>query len=123
MENNKNKGNLIINNKKYILKEFINNKEFKDYEVKINMILYKGLSNISHIFENCTKLKEMLFCDDEIFIEDEATLKLEEYNNYNIDSNFYDNFTKYSYDGLYNNLITDGMHSISKCSIITKKTT
>ena len=61
MENNKNKGNLIINNKKYILKEFINDKEFKDYEVKINMILYKGLSKISHIFEKCTKLKEFLF--------------------------------------------------------------
>ena len=53
VKNNKNKGKLIINNKKYKLTKFINVKEFKDDIIKINMILSKELSNISHLFENC----------------------------------------------------------------------
>ena len=42
VKKNKNKGKLIINNKKYKLKEFINDKEIKDDRIKINMILSKN---------------------------------------------------------------------------------
>ena len=49
VKNNENKGKLIINNKKYKLKEFINIKEFKKDKIKIYMILSKELSNISHL--------------------------------------------------------------------------
>ena len=61
VKNNKNKGKLIINNKKYNLKESINSKEIKDSIVKINMILIKELSNFSHLFENCKELEEFFF--------------------------------------------------------------
>ena len=61
VKNNKNKRKLNINNKKYKLKEFINVKEFfKNDIIKINMILIKELSNISHLFEIC-KNKRILF--------------------------------------------------------------
>ena len=50
MKNNKNKAKLIINNKKYSLKEFVNNKEFN--KMKINMILSKDMSDMSHMFKN-----------------------------------------------------------------------
>ena len=37
--NNKNKGKLIINNKKYYLKEFIEIKNMKEERIKIKMII------------------------------------------------------------------------------------
>ena len=62
VKNNKNKAKLIINNKKYKLREFINYKNIKEFTIdklKIEMILSKDLSNISYIFENCTQLIEL----------------------------------------------------------------
>ena len=81
VKNNKNKGKLIINNKKNKLKEFINSNTIKNDIIKINMILIKELSNISHIFHGCEKLKEFSFCDDTRFIDDKGPHLLEEYNN------------------------------------------
>ena len=88
MKNNKNKGKLFINNKKNKLKEFINSNEIKNDIIKINMILSKDLSNISHLFDNCAKLKEFFFCDDIIFIGDKGPYLLEEYNDYDNDIYF-----------------------------------
>ena len=120
VKTNKNKGKLIINNKKYNLKEFVNINEIKYDKIKINMILSKGLSNISHIFENCAKLKEFSFCDDIIFIDDEAPLKLEEFNdNYNdFDSDEETNNCREN--SLYKNLKTDNIYI--NCSTISTKT-
>ena len=86
----------IYDNKKYKLKEFINVKEFKDnkIKIKINMILSKDLSNISHLFDNCYKLEEFSFYDDTRFIDDEAYYIIEEYNDIDIDYN--ENFRNYS---------------------------
>ena len=122
VKNNKNKGKLIINNKKYKLKEFINCKEFKDDIIKINMILTKKLSNISHIFENCYKLKEFSFCDDTRFVDDKGPHLLEEYNDY--DNDIYFDFNENSPDNcsehsLYKNIKTDDIYSNS--STITTK--
>ena len=117
VKNNKNKGKLIINNKKYKLKEFINQEEFKDNKIKINMILSKDLSNISHLFDNCYKLEEFSFYDDTIFIDDEAYYIIEEYNDIDIDYN--ENFRNYSEHCLYKNLRTDDIYS--NCSEITTK--
>ena len=47
VKNNKNKAKLIINNKKYGLKELVNKKKFTNDKIKINMILSKDISNIS----------------------------------------------------------------------------
>ena len=123
VKNNKNKGKLIINNKKYKLKEFINSNEIKNDIIKINMILSKELSNISHLFDNCSKLKEFSFCDDIRFIDDKEPHLLEEYNDYdndiyfNFNENSSDNFSEHS---LYKNLRIDDIYS--NCSTITNKT-
>ena len=71
MKNNKHRAKLIINNKKYKLKEFINGKEFKDDKINISIILSKGLSNISHIFDKCVKLIELSIYESEITQTDE----------------------------------------------------
>ena len=52
MKNNKNRAKLVINNKKYKLKELVNDikvpEKNKDDKLKINLILCKELSNIRH---------------------------------------------------------------------------
>ena len=87
VKNNKNKGKLIINNKKYKLKEFININEIKNDIIKINIILSKELSNISHLFHNCAKIKEIFFFDDTRFVNDKGPHLFEELNDY--DKDFY----------------------------------
>ena len=74
---NSNKAKLIINNKKDKLREFINSKDLISYGMKIKIILYKGLSNISHMFKNCIKLKEMSDYDSIMNIEDETSYEYE----------------------------------------------
>ena len=100
VKNNKNKAKLIINNKKYSLKEFIDSKDFFNDKIKINMILIKELSNISHLFKDCFKLQELSIYDNTINIDDEIE-KIEQHNDYDIynidgskDSSYYDNFYK-----------------------------
>ena len=122
LKNNKNKGKLIINNKKYELKEFINSNEIKGDKIKIYMILSKELSNISHIFDNCEHLKEFFFCDDTRFFDDNGPHLSEEYNDYDYDIYFDyiedspDNCSEHS---LYKNIRTDDIYS--NCSEITTK--
>ena len=53
---NRNKAKLIINNKKYSLKEYIDN--IKGEEIKIKMILNKNISNKSYMFKDCDSLIE-----------------------------------------------------------------
>ena len=110
VKNNKNKANLIINNKKYKIKEFINYNEFKDDKLKINMLLYKDLSNASHMFQDCAKLIEYSI----INIDDEEPL---EYYNYFIDEReisndsykaFYKNSKKYDINSICSGL-TNGI--------------
>ena len=123
VKNNKNKGKLIINNKKYKLKEFINSNEIKNDIIKINIILSKEISNISHLFDNCYKLKEIFFCDDTRFIDDKGPHLIEEYNDYDNDiyidynENIPDNYSEHS---LYQNIRIDDIYS--NCSEITAKT-
>ena len=108
VKNNKNKAKLILNNKKYKLKEFINSTEIKDDKLKINIILNKELSNASHMFENCTKLIEFSAYDNIINIDDEEYLTFEEDNlEYNediyevIENDLYKNL---KHDDIYQNI-------------------
>ena len=75
MKNNKNKAKLIINNKKYALKEFINQKGSSSDEIKINILLNKDLLNISSFFKNCFKLIEFSFKDNILLMKESKTLK------------------------------------------------
>ena len=87
-KHNKNKAKLIINNKKYELKEIINSKKFKDDKIKIKMLLSKELSDIKCMFKNCYKLKEILTVDNTInFINEEPKEFENNYNDYNFDHN------------------------------------
>jgi hypothetical protein len=56
VQNNANKGKLIINNKKSRLKPFLEIKNMKEDKVKIKMILNKNTHNKSYMFKNCTTL-------------------------------------------------------------------
>ena len=120
VKNNKNKALLIINNKKYKLKEFINPKEFKGDKIKINIILSKDWLNISHIFENCYGLEELLFYDNTIYINDigdEENYKLDKDNCNNFD--YIEDINNDRYNNFYKNLRNDDI--ISYYSVITKR--
>ena len=69
MKNNSNKTIIIINNKKYKQKEFING--LKKDEIKINIILCLDISNFGHIFDNCIRLKDISLKKNIIDINDE----------------------------------------------------
>ena len=87
------------------------------------MILIKELSNISHLFHNCEELKEIFFFDNRIFIDDETSLKSEEYTDNDIYFDFNENINNNSADNLYNNLGTNKIFSkYSNCSLSTTKT-
>ena len=51
--NNKNKGKLIINNKKTDLQEFINFESINKEQIKIKMLLNNNLYNKSYMFKDC----------------------------------------------------------------------
>ena len=55
IKNNKNKGKLIINNKKSSLKDFISTNENK---IKISLLLNNNISNKSEMFKDCKYLKK-----------------------------------------------------------------
>lgn len=73
LRNNKNKGKLIIENKKYPLKAHFPIKEIKTK--KIRMILIKNIYNKSWMFKNCESLESLSLLsvdnDKEIFQNNE----------------------------------------------------
>ena len=120
VKNNKNKGKLIMNNKKCRLKELIYNKCFGVDKIKINMILNKGISNISHMFKNCVKLLEISIKDSIINIDEESYEELFDYNiDYNEssykNSNNYEDNCEYIYNNFYKDYIYSNCSEITKC--------
>ena len=86
IENNKNKAKIIFNNKKYKLEElkYLNSSKFKSDEIKLNLIVIKELSNYSHMFKNCFKLKGFFIYTNEI---NEFDKEFEEYSHYSEENN------------------------------------
>ena len=105
VKNNKNKAKLIINNKKYALKEFINQKGSTSDEIKINILLNKDLLNISSFFKNCFKLIEFSFKNNISDIDNEETKDFEENFGCKIDYNEDIN------SDIYNNIRNDTIYS------------
>ena len=62
--NNRNKGNLIINNKKFYLQEFIETKNINQKKIKIKMILNKNIFHKSYMFKDCESLLELTINDN-----------------------------------------------------------
>ena len=84
------------------------------------MILSKDLSNISHLFDDCAKLKEIFFVDNIGFIDDKGPHLLEEYNDY--DNDIYFDFNENSPDNcsehiIFKNIRNDDIYS--NCSGLT----
>ena len=67
--NNKNKGKIIINNKKYYLKEFIEIKNMKEKRIKIKMVINKNLYDKSYMFKDCESLLELTINDNLEYIK------------------------------------------------------
>ena len=67
--NNKNKGRLIINNKKYYLKEFIEIKNMKEKRIKIKMLINKNVYDKSYMFKDCESLLELTINDNLEYIK------------------------------------------------------
>ena len=95
IKNNKNKGKLIINNKRYKLEEYIKIEDNNVQNYKLQMILSKDLSNYSYMFKDCESLIEFSSYDYE---EDYDFNKMniveiskEEILNFDIDANYNDN--------------------------------
>ena len=71
VKNNKNKGKLIILNKKYNLKEFYSINNIKEDKIKIGLIYNKYIFNKSFIFKNCQALIQCSFHDDNEYLEND----------------------------------------------------
>ena len=88
VRNNKNKGKIVYNNKRFPLQETINISDLKindKLQVNIKIILLKSIKNISCMFENCNSLLQ--FGE---YYEDKEDLNLNNINNLN-NNNIYIN--------------------------------
>ena len=82
--NNKNKGKIIINNKKSEIKEFINIENINKEKIKIKMLLNKNLYNKSYMFKDCKTLLELKINNNLEYIEDDENFDI---NNYELENN------------------------------------
>ena len=117
-KNNKNKGKLIINNKKIALENYIYLEE--DKLIKIKMVLSKNIYNKSRMYKNCETLEKLslLSFDDDIKQLQNVEKNIEiEFNRQNMkdeeesfssNNSIYDDNLAYKDDfPLYNNIKID----------------
>ena len=117
VKNNRNKGKLIIENKKYYPNEYIQLNNFKKSEIKIDILLSKDICNLSCMFKDCERLLTFSKKDDEENKEmNDDIPQIEKNDNefeYNI--NEIDESKETFYKSLKDNII------YCKCSEISKK--
>ena len=117
VKNNRNKAKLIIENKKYYLKENIELNNIKKLELKIDILLSKDICNLSCMFKDCERLLTFSKKDDEENKEmNDDIPQIEKNDNefeYNI--NEIDESKETFYKSLKDNII------YCKCSEISKK--
>ena len=82
--NNKNKGKLIINNKKSEIIEFINIENINKEQIKIKMLLNNNLYNKSYMFKDCQTLLELKINNNLEYLEDNENLDI---NNFELENN------------------------------------
>ena len=66
IKNNRNKGKLIIENKKYCPKEYIQLNNFKKSELKIDILLSKDICNLRCMFKDCHSLLKFSIKDNKV---------------------------------------------------------
>ena len=98
--NNKNKGRLIINNKKYYLKEFIEIKNMKEKRIKIKMLINKNLYDKNYMFNDCESLLELTINDNLEYIKNYEN---SEAIDYLFEKNEYDNISEEGGEIFYEN--------------------
>ena len=85
IENNFNKGTLIINNKKSVLKNEISIKNMKKKELKIKMLLKENLQNRNYMFKNCQYLLSLSINKDNEYENSNKYIDVYGDNNNNIE--------------------------------------
>ena len=122
--NNKNKGKLIINNKKSEIKEFINIENINKEQIKIKMLLNNNLYNKSYMFKDCKTLLELKINNNLEYIEDNENFDIDNSeleNNENIincwedeETNLNKSFEFYGDNGIdeYNNTYINNISTI-----------
>ena len=78
VKNNKNRGKIIYNNKKFSIKEIFQIKNIKEKEIKLGLILNKNISNKSFMFKDCKYLLEIKTKNDIFYDANEANNILNE---------------------------------------------
>ena len=116
VKNNKNKGLLIINNKKVSLKSMMSINNIKD--IKIKIILNKNISNKSCLFKNCQKLESISYLSSDNNIENIQ----EEENIIRKKENLYENNDEYFDNSLLNISRSESNHLLDNYTT-TKNTT
>ena len=124
--NNKNKGKIIINNKKSEIKEFINIENINKEKIKIKMLLNKNLYNKSYMFKDCKTFLELKINNNLEYIEDNEDVDINNYelennkNNINYEedeeTNLNKSFEFYGDNGIdeYNNTYINNISTIKK---------
>ena len=102
VENNKNKGVLVINNKKFPLISIISINDLK--KNKIQIILSKNFNNRAGMFKNCESLESLsqIIDDNKIIEEDLESNECINENNNNFSKNTTDNIEDSDRSGIFN---------------------
>ena len=114
-QRNKGFGNFIYQNKRYKLQETVDIKNFKEIEIKIELIFYKIIYDKSGMFKDCESLLKCLIPDEQNKINYSKLINIPEEKGNLLD--IYDN-ADYSENTLYKTLVN--MESISICSEISE---
>ena len=69
-KNNMNKGKLIINNKKFRLREYINTENKNKNEINIYLLLSNNIYNKAGMFKDCECLTEFKICNEFDLLEE-----------------------------------------------------
>jgi len=86
--NNKNKGKLIINNRKSDLQEFIDIENNNEKQAKIKMILSKNIYNKSCMFKDCISLFELTINDNLEYLKNNQNLETNNFESEKNENNF-----------------------------------
>ena len=86
--NNKNKGKLIINNRKSDLQEFIDIENNNEKQAKIKMILSKNIYDKSCMFKDCISLFELTINDNLEYLKNNQNFETNNFESEKNENNF-----------------------------------
>ena len=95
VKNNRNKGFLIVRNKKFHLKEFLPNNDIDKDKIKIKILLMRNINNYNFMFKDCETLETL---ETSEFLETSETLEIFE------NSEFLETFEPLSKASIINDL-------------------